>query len=336
MVGFRPDPELEQGLTDELKKTTTGLTVDQCHDLLRLTTLEKTFPNIADQFVSFLAQTRQDAITTLLSDLETRLIEAGLAPALMRPTTLFKGSFGQPPIIEKSGRTVGLEIIPIRTDVSLQLERTQLFGFTEVEGLSLVLTDVDTGSETEIPVPIGGKWQDVGETSLPLLAGHTYTLTYQENDLGDGNNAYNTVTQWPKSHNNCRNCVGPCISSFAKISGIGNGVTTRSSNFGLNIVLSAAGDVSGRLVDDPRRLLTALRHQIAVSFLSKIANSTRKNGETEDAIQAALFWLTEKDNTDRVPIKLDKALSSLVKALQAEASKALDVDHSDEITFTTV
>jgi hypothetical protein len=337
MIGFRSDelvaPSGSGTLPEELTKTTTGLTVDQCHDLLRLSTLQAAYQKKTD-FNAYLGRTRVDAIRALLTTLDTRLAEVGLAPQLMKSKALFAGTAPTTPMIVPTGDTVGYRIRPLQTDVTVTLERLTFSG-TYDEGFSLTLTNEDTGETKEIVIT--GVWQD---TSLSLQYGYSYRLTYDETDLGVSHSARNTITQWPTSKPGCKGCLAGCLGHYLAIDSIkitADGTTvTRDTNYGINLVVSAEGDVSGRLVDNPKRILPALKQQMAMSFLEKIAYSNRKNGETEDAIQAALFALTDKDNANRVPVLFDRAVSSLVKSMQAEASTALDINPDDEITWSVL
>ncbi|AKD55027.1 hypothetical protein [Spirosoma radiotolerans] len=340
MIGFRAN-ELEPGeegndIGEPLKATSTGITVDQCHELLQLPTLFATAPQRLASFDDYLTQTRDDAIRTLLTTLDTRFAEVGLNARLLSPSVLFKGIVSAPPMIVPLGRVVGLLLEPLRTDVTVSLDRLQFTG-SFAQGFSLSLTCIETGEAKTIVVTTPGQWQDLG---LQLRTGYSYLLTYSETSLGVGNSAKNTLTSWPKPKSNCQSCQNGCLSSYVSVSSVvvSNGVTTITSdtNYGLNLVVSAEGDVSGRLVDNPARLLPALRQQMAMSFLEKIAYTTRKNPETEDAREGALFAMVDKENANRVPILLDRAIASLVKGMQAEASAAIDVNESDDITWGSI
>lgn len=332
MIGFRDEPGIEP-LSGPLKETTTGLTVDQCHELLTLSVLTACTPkqDSALDRDAFLTRCRQDAIRTLLTTLDTRLAEAGLAARLLRSTQFFTPTPSPVAIDPVINRVVGLRLTAIRDDVTLTIERLQVFA-TYPNDFKLTLTDEYTGTDQEITPGASSKWADV---SVTLFAGRSYLLTYPENDLaGD---AFNTVASWPKTKKGCSTCIKKCPSHYLKVVPVtktGDVVTeTTNTNFGINFVLSASGDLSGLLLDDPSRLLPALKAQIAVSFLEKVANSRQLNGQSEDAIQTALFWLTDKDNADRYPVRLEKAIKTLVEALAKEASPALDVDDTDEITW---
>ncbi|GAB2582453.1 hypothetical protein [Spirosoma areae] len=341
MIGFRantfnPADANNYGLTDELKKTSTGLTVDQCHELLQLPTLFAVYPNKLANFGDFLKQTRDDAIRSLLTTLDTRLAEVGLAARLLNPTTLFKGTPAATAVIEKAGNSVGFQLRLQKSDVTVTLDRLLFSGLCD-EGFALTLTNEETGEETPISIGEAGIWQDV---AIQLSAGYGYLLLYDEAGLGESNAARNTITQWPRAKSGCQGCWAGCLNSYVAIDSIkvsSSGTTiTKDTNYGLNLVFSAEGDVSGRLVDNPKRLLPLLRQQMAMTFLEKIAYSTRKNPDTEDAIQGALFALTDKDNANRVPVLYERALASLVKAMQAEASVAIDVNQADEISWSSI
>lgn len=340
LIGVRADMGGNElgGEYADLKKTTTGLTLDQCHDLLQLATLKATAPAAFDgpKFAQWLNQTRDDAINTLLNTLDTKFTEAGLTPQMLPPKAFFTGSFGNPSPIVAEGRTVGLEIKPTQTDVTVQLERLTFFA-TFPEGFKLQLTDMDTGQGWDIVPAEKGNWVDV---DIPLLAGHRYTLVYDESELGAGNEAFNTATAWPKPKPGCRGCSAGCLSNFVQVcTVIIDGDTIMRStdnNHGINLTLSAQGDVSRRLLDNPKRLLSAYKQQMAVTFLSKIAYSRRHNSDTEEGIQSALYALNDTDNPNRATLELSKALSAVVKAMQNEASAALDVNQNDNITWSSL
>lgn len=336
MVGFRDELYNSDDVDELLNETSTGLTVDQCHELITLDTLRATGRYSMDGkgFEDYLHRTREDAIRALLITLHTRLTEMGLTPRLLKPTVLFGGVATTTPIIIPTGNTVGFQFRCQQSDVTVVLDRLQFTG-TYPPDFALTLVNEDTGVSK--PIPITGNWQDVG---IQLQAGFGYLLTYDQADLGQTYFARNTMTQWPKAKPGCRGCWAGCLNNYVaidaiKVSSSGTDIT-KDTNYGINLVFSAEGDVSGRLVDNPARLLPVLKQQIAMTFLEKIAYSTRKNGATENAIQGALFALTDKDNANRVPLLLDRALSSLTKSLQTEASSALDVNQGDELTWGTI
>lgn len=344
LIGVRADlggNELSDAYSD-LKKTTTGLTLDQCHELLQLDTITATSPIGFDspKLAEWLRQTRDDAIKTLLTTLDTRLTEKGLTPQMMASRSLFTGSFGNPAAIVPAGRTVGLEITPLQTDVTVQLERLTFFG-SFPEGFKMQLCDIYTGENWDIVPAEKGSWVDV---DLPLLAGHCYHIVYDESELGADGEAFNTVTAWPKPKPGCRGCAAGCLTNFVRVSAFGFNahdpdstiVRSTDTNYGINVTLSAHGDVSLRFLNDPKRLLSAYKQQLAYTFVSKIAFSKRHNADTEEAVNAARFELKDEANADRIPVKLDRALSAVIKAIQDEASAALDVNQNDNITYSTL
>ena len=341
MIGFRSDELTASATPDDtlpapLKTTTTGVTVDQCHDLLRLATLKAAYRQDVKDFPNYLARTRDDAIRALLTTVQTRLVEAELAPRLLPSKTLYN-TVVNPPGITAQSRRVGLRLTTQQEDVTLSVDRSQIVVTGLINPITLRLTDELTGDEVgTIEHSLGGRWLPV---TWPVLeAKRSYLLTYEEADLKQAT-AYNTFVAEPAKQG-CRGCLHKCVSHFLKVDGVTvvNDLATivPNQNFGLNLVVSAAGDVSGRLLDNPVRLLPALRHQIAATFLEKIAYSNRINGETADASENAMFALFSKENPERIPVRLDRAISALIKALAAEASKALDVDESDEVEWSTI
>ncbi|GAB3948360.1 hypothetical protein GCM10028805_22550 [Spirosoma harenae] len=341
MIGFRanvfdPADATDYKLTNPLKATSSGVTQDQCHELLQIPTLYQTYPNKLADFGAYLAQTRDDAIRTMLATLETRLAEVGLASLLLNPVTLFKGIPTAPSVIAKSGRTVGLMIAAIQRDVTVTIDRL-LFSGSAASEFSLKLICVETGIETVVDSITPNDWQDSG---LQLRSGYSYYLVYNENDLGDSNQAKNSFTYWPKPAKGCKGCAKGCLTNYVNIKAIvlTDGIPTAvtDTNFGLNLVLSASGDLSGRFVDNPMRLLPLFRQQMAMTFLEKIAYSVRKNPDTEDARQGSLFALTDKDNANRVPLLFESAIKSIVKSMQDEASRAIDVNQDDEISWGSI
>lgn len=343
MIGVRLDPlagDNQPDVPNDLTGTT-GITLDQCHELLRLSTLRKTGPQGVTDFYDYLKRTRDDAIRSLLTTVDTRLSEAGLSPRVLMPTPLLPLVRVAPLQQPNPGRWAGFRLRMMTDDVTLTIDR---IGFAvsspltvEFEMFEEVLSpsgpDLSVGT-VDVTGSVNGHWQDV---TLPLMEnGKTYLLLYRQDDLGEVQ-TFNSFTRWPRG--GCGGCgKGRCWSKYLQVESVevdADGIVTpnQGTNWGINLVVSAVGDVTGRLVMDPKRLLPALRLQLAETFLRKIAFSDRKNGLAEDAINGALFDLTDKDNADRVPVKLSRAVGALVKAMQAEASAALDVDDSDDVTW---
>ena len=349
LIGFRENPTGDEVdvLPQDLLDTATGLTLDQCHELLQTATLRATYANTNGSFGEYLEQGRQDAIRSLLTALDTRLSEAGLSPRLLLPTPLLPIVRVAPLSIGLSGYRVGFRLTVLSDDIALSVDRiglsvngpvaVPLQFFEEELAPEFPTTDDLTGNPVTLTGNANGHWQTV---SLPVLTpDKTYLLLYDPTLLGPYQ-AYNTFTRWPKP-TGCGSCKGRCWAKYLRVeavtvSALGVVNPVYYTNFGLNLVVSAVGDLSPRLLLDPKRLLPVLKQQLAMSFLEKIAYSRRKNGDTEDAIQGALFALTDKENANRVPILYDRAMSSLVKSMSAEASPVLDVDDSDDVTWTSI
>lgn len=346
MIGFRPDitpfAANNSDLTAELTPTTTGLTVDQCQELLQADTLYKVYSGA--NFHAWLKQSRDDAIRLLLTTLDARLAEAALSPRVLLPTQLIPLMRYAPPIQNLPAVRVGLRLNVLSDDVSVSIDRIGL-SVNGTASVNMMLYEEELGPEfptdmdqaVAVTGTLNGHWQTV---NIPLMSSDkTYLLLYNPAELGPVQ-ALNTFSPFPKA-SGCGNCKGRCWAKYLSVEPVlvdasGQVIPYGSINWGINLVVSASGDVSPRLVMDPLRMLPVLRQQIAMSFLEKIAYSKRKNPETEDARQGALFALTDKDNANRVPTLLDRAMSSLVKSMQAEASTVLDVDDSDEVTWGTL
>lgn len=350
MVGFRTDTlieidESEDDLPDEMKLTSTGLTVDQCHDLLRLPTLKAAYRQNLKDFPAYLVRTREDAARAFLGALETKLAEAGLNNLLLSPASVFSTYASNIAESKTAGRTVGFRLVALKDDIAVSIERLQQAFDTNAE-TTLTLTLREEG-ETESLKTISltqaqhYKWHDLVDTpnQLPTFKkGQPYLLTYNEDDLGTAS-MMRTLAGGVKR--GCGGCGANCVGNYMSVQPIyldtfGQAVPVSNTNWGLNLTISAYSDLSGRLVMSPGRMLKSWRHQIAVTFLEKIAYSNRNNPETEEAVQSALFALTDKDNADRIPAKLDKALDTLVKSLADEAAPSLKADEFDDIIFGSI
>lgn len=342
MIGFRPDQDSDgpQDMPEELQKSSTGLTVDQCHELLTIATFESTFSQtLGEKFWIYLTRTRDDAIRSLLNTLDTRLTESGLTAKLLGPVTHPLPMASGTVILKTPGRRLGLVFTPTQTDVVLNILRLKLFTLGILPAPITLLLEMEGYPEPLATITLrSNEWQDV--ELPPLRKGSVYYLTYAEDDLGTAL-AQNSLAGWPAIKKNCKSCKQKCLAHYLESKAIafyanGNGEESTVTNYGLNVAMTADGDVTGRFIDNPKRLLSALKQQTAVTFLEKIAYSTRKNPETEDARQGALFALTDKDNANRVPVLLDRAVSAIVKALQEEASSGIDVNDFDDVTWDSI
>lgn len=85
-----------------------------------------------------------------------------------------------------------------------------------------------------------------------------------------------------------------------------------NTNFGLNLRLSAACDLSGYFCRNKELFTSALRLQLAVDLLSTMAYTTRNNGVSGDVQTLALTELNNRpDYQPGLLSKLDKALGAL-------------------------
>lgn len=317
LIGFRNDDtspevgELPEGLTESVS----GLTVDQCHDLLTLANLQATRPSNLSAFTDFLEQARQDAVRAFLNQLNLKLVEAGLAPSLVASKPLYPLASNYPTVYHNAG-VRGLTIRVLAEDVTVRVERLRL-DTTLTAPVVLTLTDEGTGETDTRTLDTVNGWVSLTEP-WSLLPNTTYTLTYNT-----GTSSLNTKPA-PAP---CKLCK-KCLCSYVDVK-----PTSLDTNYGLNLVMSVRGDVSWRLLDYPEQVVPAYRHQVALTFLEKMAFSSRINGPTEELVQKALYALNDKDNPERVPLRLDKALNTLVSALSREANTVLDIDDSDNVTW---
>lgn len=343
-IGFRLDGDTapDINLPDSLKQSTSGTYVDDLSEILTLATLKRTMRLGLTDFPDFLTQTRDAAIRAVVDALTIKLAEAGLANQLLFPAPAFRTQdINLRPQYKLPGRRVGIRIEPKLADVVVTVERIQLA--MDYAGVPFDLTlQLQEEGETDVLQTIvlhqtqHYQWRTI---TLPTLNRNTaYWLTYNEDDLG-AHVVYNTLTGVVRP-GNCQGCRANCPGSYANIQPIYidsfyRAQPVQDTNYGLNLTVSAQADLSGRLLANPVRLLSVYKLQLAITFLEKVAFSRRHNADTEEAIQAALFLLTDKDNAERLPPKLEKAWSVLIGALGKEVSPGLVEDAYGSIDFET-
>jgi hypothetical protein len=86
---------------------------------------------------------------------------------------------------------------------------------------------------------------------------------------------------------------------------------TPSINYGLNLDLTTACDITDFLCREKRLFTDAIIKQVGVDVLNEIAYNTRNNVLSRETRELAAYALNEKENSDALPKKLQKAIDAL-------------------------
>jgi len=347
LLAFRQAPEEAPDapqLAESLLISKDQLAVQDVHPLLTLENIRLAAPQMpaagADagaQLSAFLEQARRAAVGKVLTSFAIRKKLTAGGPAVLADVKLTGQSGAYRNKIIRQGRFVGLALRPTSTAANIAVRVTGLgTQFTERNPhfrLYLYHSSQPTVPLAQYDVArldtVYFEWTPL---AIELPVGPTpgeYRLGYFEDDLvGQAIDLDHDFSSRPGTGGCCgrdyllfdqyakyvqvRAFTIQAASGTDVLPGEGQPTYTSSSNFGLNLQLSAQCDLSAYFCTYKTAFVEALQLQLAVDLLSLMANTTRDNGVSQAVQVLAQVELNNKpDYQPGLLSKLEKALGAL-------------------------
>ena len=280
-----------------------------------------------DAVSDFLVQlTRMGIAQTVQTFLQTKSLLKESKPLLER-RTFFDGAGRFNNVQENHGRLVGFEINPVRAmgvtakieRIGLQMRgatgkvRVYLFHSSQREPVKVEDLEVTKDNGTF-------QWFNVKEWFMPYIsdgnnAGGSWFLCYNQGDLPEGMEAINVAKDW--SREPCGTCnIGsveawreltkylaispfrtPALQTFAEypeLWDIADNVYTNTCNYGLNVEVTVACDLTDFIIREREVFATTLQRQVAVTALRTMAmnpNVRVNRNQSNVSTQGVLYEL---------------------------------------------
>ena len=280
-----------------------------------------------DALSDFLVQlTRMGIAQMMQTFLQTKSLLKESKPLLER-RTFFDGAGRFNNVQENHGRLVGFEINPVRAmgvtakieRIGLQMRgatgkvRVYLFHSSQREPVKVEDLEVTKDNGTF-------QWFNVKEWFMPYIsdgnnAGGSWFLCYNQDDLPEGMEAINVAKDW--SREPCGTCnIGsveawreltkylaispfrvPALQTFAEypeLWDIADNVYTNTCNYGLNVEVTVACDLTDFIIREREVFATALQRQVAVTALRTMAmnpNVRVNRNQSNVSTQGVLYEL---------------------------------------------
>jgi hypothetical protein len=246
---------------------------------------------------------------------------------LLERRTFFDGAGRFNNVQENHGRLVGFEINPVRAmgvtakieRIGLQMRgatgkvRVYLFHSSQREPVKVEDLEVTKDNGTF-------QWFNVKEWFMPYIsdgnnAGGSWFLCYNQDDLPEGMEAINVAKDW--SREPCGTCnIGsveawreltkylaispfrvPALQTFAEypeLWDIADNVYTNTCNYGLNVEVTVACDLTDFIIREREVFATTLQRQVAVTALRTMAmnpNVRVNRNQSNVSTQGVLYEL---------------------------------------------
>lgn len=280
-----------------------------------------------DALSDFLVQlTRMGIAQMVQTFLQTKSLLKESKPLLER-RTFFDGAGRFNNVQENHGRLVGFEINPVRAmgvtakieRIGLQMRgatgkvRVYLFHSSQREHVKVEDLEVTKDNGTF-------QWFNVKEWFMPYIsdgnnAGGSWYLCYNQDDLPEGMEAINVAKDW--SSEPCGTCnIGnveawreltkylaispfrvPALQTFAEypeLWDIADNVYTNTCNYGLNVEVTVACDLTDFIIREREVFATTLQRQVAVTALRTMAmnpNVRVNRNQSNVSTQGVLYEL---------------------------------------------
>lgn len=273
----------------------------------------------------YLLRMTQQAITQVVQTFLTKKSLLKESKALLERRPFFDGAGRIDNIASKGQKIVGFEITPVRAmGVTTKIERiglqmtgatgdvtVYLFHSSQRDPVQMVNVHISKGNGSM-------EWFDLTDWFLPYIsehndAGGSWYLCYNQADIPAGMDAINVARDW--SRDPCGTCNRgnleawreltkyiqiapfrvPALETFAEypeLWDIEQMVYTNTQNYGLNVVVSVACDLTDFIVSQRSIFATVLQKQMAATVLRTLALNpdVRVNRNQSNASQFDLLY----------------------------------------------
>lgn len=275
--------------------------------------------------------------------------------SLLERRTFFDGAGRLTNYQQPQGKLVGFEINPVRAmGVTAKIERIglQMVGATGTVRVYLFHSsqvDPIKVQDLEFTKENGGfQWFDMKDWYMPYISeannsGGSWYLVYNQNDLPDGMMAINATKDW--SREPCMTCNAGSVEAWRELTkylrispfkvnaletfdeypemwDIEDNIYTNTANYGLNVEVSVACDLTDFIISQRAIFATVLQRQVTVNLLRTMAMNpeVRTNRNQSNVSQQGILY-----EIDGNPQGREGGLGYDLK----KAYEALDLDTRD-------
>lgn len=330
LVGFRQFTNLTfpETIDAALLESRSGLIVEDEQPLLTPENIWHAKPE-TKTINDFLTEVVNSSINKLLRTVFTEKKTNKITKSIFESRNLFKGSGTFTDLVTKQGRFVGFEITPhYFKNIVVKINRIGL-QFTEAQtALPLYVfhaskTDAVNSEPVTTPVPVSFFWHTPSQEIIlefdnhTLQAGGSYYLGYFEDDITG--QAINRQIDYRQERPclTCRNYEYESLALYSKFFTIspievkseylnGSGmfevdkvIYSGSTNYGLNLSVSAYCDLSRFIIENEDVLADALAKQISKDLLEKLAYNLESSEIAERLRQNAMVALDDDNNQNQ-------------------------------------
>ena len=295
---------------------------------------------------------KEQTLSGIALMVQTFLLVKGLvrgSTSLLERRTFFDGAGRLTNYQQSQGKLVGFEITPVRAmGVTAKIERIglQMTGATGMVRVYLFhSSQVDPiyFQDLEFTKENGGfQWFDMTDWYMPYVSernnsGGAWYLVYNQNDLPDGMLAINATKDW--SREPCMTCnagsveawreltkylrISPfkvdaleTFAQFPEMWDIEDNIYTNTANYGLNVEVSVACDLSQFIIDQRGMFATVLQRQVTATMLRMMAMNpnVRTNRNQSNVSQQGILYELDGNPQGRatgIGYELKKAYEAL-------------------------
>ena len=270
----------------------------------------------------------QQTLSGIAQTVQTFLQIKGLlkeSKSLLERRTFFDGAGRLTNYQQPQGKLVGFEINPVRSmGVTAKVERIglQMTGATGVVRVYLFhSSQVDPiyVQDLEFTKENGGfQWFDMKDWYMPYISeknnsGGSWYLVYNQNDLPENMLAINVAKDW--SREPCMTCNAGSVEAWRELTkylmispfkvdaletfaqypemwDIESNIYTNTANYGLNVEVSVACDLTQFIIDQRAMFATVLQRQLAYQLLRTMAMNpdVRTNRNQSNVSQQGILY----------------------------------------------
>ena len=295
---------------------------------------------------------REQTLSGIAQTVQTFLQIKGLlreSKSLLERRTFFDGAGRLTNYQQPQGKLVGFEINPVRSmGVTAKIERIglQMTGATGTVRVYLFhSSQVDPiyYQDLQFTKENGGfQWFDMTDWYMPYISeknnsGGSWYLVYNQSDLPDGMMAINATKDW--SREPCMTCNAGSVEAWRELTkylrispfkvnaletfeqypemwNIEDNIYTNTANYGLNVEVSVACDLSQFIIDQRDIFATVLQRQVAANMLRTMALNpdVRTNRNQSNVSQQGILYELDGNPQGRatgIGYELKKAYEAL-------------------------
>lgn len=307
---------------------------------------------VFDPFSEWLETKTKDSISSAIATFVNSKILDG-ANKLLENVYLFDGAGRLADKVSNEDALVGFELIPIRSKgVTLKINKIGL-QFTKAGAITLYLMHSSSLAAVRsisltYTKPNSVQWFTMQDLFLPYVstatdAGGSWYLTYRQDELIDNNQAIYRDRDWSKQP--CTTCSIYDYSAWTKWSkyfevhpfkvnkqnisegsmvlwNITNNLYTYSSNYGLNLEVSAECDITDFILEQRGLFREIILKQVGVDFLKEMAYNpnVRVNRNAMNASRGDILFELQGDTSGFKRGGLIYELEKAYKAISMETN----------------